>query len=105
MPEYTWLTLLGLTLALILDRALKTRLFERPKFWLFQLVGLVLTLGFDGILENLPIILFDYQHTLGLRIWNIPLENFVFGFNFLAINVIFYEYFRNRFDSSQPLAG
>lgn len=100
MPEYTFVAVLVLLAVFILDRfVFRTRLFGKKKFWLFQAIGLVLTFFFDGVLENLPIIWFDYGHTLGLRLINIPLENFLFGFVFLAACVVFYEYFYERFQS------
>jgi lycopene cyclase domain-containing protein len=93
MPEYTLISVLIAGFIFLSDwLVLRTGLFRQKKFWLFQLIGLGLTLVFDGVLENLPIVLFDYQYTLGVRIINIPLENFLFGFNLLYLSVILYEY-------------
>ncbi len=77
--EYTAAALAALALSAALDRALGTRLFEHPRYWLFLAVVSALGLLFNGYLTGRPIVLYGAPYFLGLRLGPVPLEDFVYG--------------------------
>jgi lycopene cyclase domain-containing protein len=67
---------------------LRTGLFRRPVFALTMLVMLVGQVLVDGWLTKLsaPIVLYDGHETTGIRVpWDIPIEDFLFGFVLLTV--------------------
>lgn len=82
--EYTALAAWATSLFLLTDHFLKTRLTSSPSFWYTQGLILIATLLFNGYLTARPIVLYGAQFQLGLRIYTIPVEDFVYGFSLCA---------------------
>ncbi|ADB32913.1 lycopene cyclase domain protein [Kribbella flavida DSM 17836] len=64
-------------------RWLRTGLFRRPAYWISMVIVFGFQIPVDGWLTRLdaPIVLYDDNHITGLRFpWDIPVEDFVFGF-------------------------
>ena len=62
---------------------LRTGLFRRPAYGVTMLIMFVGIVVVDGWLTKLsaPIVLYNEDHTTGIRlVWDIPLEDFLFGF-------------------------
>lgn len=73
---------------------LRTGLFRRPAYW----ISMVIVIGFqiivDGWLTKLsaPIVLYSDQHTTGVRFpWDIPIEDYLFGFAMVAASLLLWE--------------
>jgi lycopene cyclase domain-containing protein len=63
-----------------------------PQFGvLFFIILTVLTLFFNGILTSLPIVIYDNSYNLGLRIFSIPLEDFIYGYLLISWSIWRYE--------------
>lgn len=76
MFTYALLTLPFLALVLTLDLLiLKTRVVTTRPFWVVLAIMLVFTAVFDQLLTGLPIVLYDFTKTLGLRLWHAPIED------------------------------
>jgi lycopene cyclase domain-containing protein len=79
--------------------ALRTGLFRRPAYW----VSMVIVVGFqilvDGWLTKLsaPIVVYDDRQTSGIRFpFDIPVEDFLFGFALVTAVLLLWERQRER---------
>lgn len=73
---------------------LRTGLFHRPAYWIAMLVMFVGQVIVDGWLTKLsaPIVLYNDDHTTGIRFpWDIPIEDFLFGFALLTAVLLLWE--------------
>jgi lycopene cyclase domain-containing protein len=78
---------------------LRTGLFRRPGYWLTMLIVLGFQILVDGWLTRLdaPIVRYDPDHILGLRFpWDIPVEDFLFGFVLVTSVLLGWERTRQR---------
>jgi lycopene cyclase domain-containing protein len=74
---------------------LRTGLFDRLAFWIAMLVMSVGQVIVDGWLTKLsaPIVLYNDDHTTGIRFpWDIPIEDFLFGFALLTAVLLLWEH-------------
>jgi lycopene cyclase domain-containing protein len=78
---------------------LRTGLFRRPAYW----ISMVIVFGFqilvDGWLTKLssPIVIYDDNHTSGIRFpFDIPVEDFLFGFALVTAVLLLWERQRLR---------
>lgn len=109
LPEYTALAVLSVPLVVALELAwLRTGLFRQPRYW----VAMVIVLGFqvpvDGWLTKLsaPIVLYDDAQTLGVRVpWDIPVEDFAFGFSMVTLALLVWVRLGQRGDQRGEEAG
>ncbi len=100
MKEYTLLALISVFAAIYADTVLKTRLLKNPLFYFFLLVITGFKLLVNGALTSKMIVQYDPAYYLGLRIGSIPVEDFLFGFSMVVLTVVFWEYFRRRFNGN-----
>ena len=96
MKEYTILSILSVTLALITGALLKANLLKRKLFWFFILVILFFKFIVNGYLTGKNIVIYNPEFFMGLRIGSIPLEDFIFGFSMVSLTIIFWEYFKRQ---------
>ncbi len=78
---------------------LRTGLFRRPAYWLTMVIVLGFQIAVDGWLTKLdaPIVLYNPDHILGLRFpWDIPVEDFLFGFALVTSVLLSWECARRR---------
>ncbi|MFD7847136.1 lycopene cyclase domain-containing protein [Nocardia sp. NPDC059764] len=78
---------------------LGTGLFRRPAYWLTMVIVLGFQIPVDGWLSRLdaPIVLYNPKHILGLRFpWDIPVEDFLFGFALVTSVLLAWERARQR---------
>ncbi|MEV0251918.1 lycopene cyclase domain-containing protein [Nocardia sp. NPDC050712] len=78
---------------------LRTGLFHRPAYWLSMLIVLGFQIPVDGWLTDLdaPIIIYNPDHILGLRFpFDIPVEDFLFGFALVTAVLLGWERTRQR---------
>ena len=66
------------------------------KFYLTWLISLIPFLIVNGLLTGLPVVEYNNNHTLGVRIFTIPFEDFFYLFLLLLINITIYEYMKKQ---------
>ena len=94
--QYTGLVLIFLTLAVLLDHYLGTRLVYQRRFYWYLLLIIIFTLLFNGYLTWRPVVLYDELYQLGFRIFTIPVEDFGYGVSLLFLCTILYEKFKRQ---------
>ncbi|MBM4159753.1 MAG: lycopene cyclase domain-containing protein [Ignavibacteria bacterium] len=97
MKEYTLLAVLGAVAAVALDLLLRTYLVRQLRFWIFWGVMGFMTFIINGYLTWRPIVEYGESFCLGVRIFTIPVEDFLFGFALITSNIVLWEYFTRRF--------
>lgn len=97
MKEYTISVVIVTVLAVLTDLfILKTRLVLSKKFWIFWVVMTVLFFVINGYLTWRPIVIYGQQFFLNIRLFTIPLEDFLFGFSLITLNIAIWEYYNSR---------
>ena len=66
------------------------------KFYLTWLISLLPMLIINGLLTALPVVEYNNDHNLGIRIITIPLEDFFYFFLLLIMNITIYEYMKKQ---------
>ena len=78
---------------------LRTGLFRRPAYWLSMLIVLGFQIPVDGWLTKLssPIVIYDDRQLTGVRFpFDIPIEDFLFGFALVTAVLLLWERQRAR---------
>ncbi len=78
---------------------LRTGLFRRPGYWLSMVIVLGFQILVDGWLTKLtaPLVLYDAEHITGIRFpWDIPVEDYLFGFAMVTAVLLLWERERIR---------
>jgi lycopene cyclase domain-containing protein len=73
---------------------LRTGLFRRPAYWLSMLIVIGFQILTDGWLTKLsaPIVVYDDRQTSGIRFpFDIPIEDFLFGFALVTAVLLLWE--------------
>jgi lycopene cyclase domain-containing protein len=74
--------------------ALRTGLFRRPAYWLSMLIVVGFQILVDGWLTKLsaPVVTYDDRQTTGIRFpFDIPIEDFLFGFALVTAVLLLWE--------------
>ena len=93
MKEYTLLAVLSVGVALLLDRWLHTMVVRTRVFWIAMGIMFLFKIPSNGYLTWRPIVLYNPDQFLGIRLWTIPLEDFLFGFGLITVTLVLWEYF------------
>lgn len=101
MPEYTILAIIGVGVSLLLDTVLRTFLVRARTFWVFWVVMFALTTIINGYLTWRPIVSYGDGYFLNLRLITIPVEDYLFGFALITMNLVVWEYFTRRSQQKQ----
>lgn len=95
MPEYTAAALVAAALVVALEvLVLHTGLFRKRAYWISMAIVFGFQVLVDGWLTKLsaPIVLYDDDQTTGVRWpWDIPVEDFVYGFALLTLVLLLWE--------------
>ena len=78
---------------------LHTGLFRRPAYWLSMVIVVGFQIVTDGWLTKLsaPVVVYDDRQTSGIRFpWDIPVEDFLFGFALVTAVLLLWERQRER---------
>ncbi len=78
---------------------LRTGLFRRPAYWLSMVIVLGFQIPVDGWLTKLssPVVIYDDRQITGLRFpFDIPIEDFLFGFALVTAVLLLWERQRAR---------
>jgi lycopene cyclase domain-containing protein len=73
---------------------LRTGLFRRPSFWVAMAIVLAFQIPVDGWLTKLsaPVVEYAPRQMTGLRFpWDIPIEDFLFGFALVTAVLLLWE--------------
>ena len=84
-------------------RVLRTGLFRRPAYWISMVIVVGFQIPVDGWLTKLsaPIVIYDEQHTMGIRFpFDIPIEDFLFGFALVTAALLLWERRRPRTETA-----
>ncbi len=82
---------------------LRTGLFRRLSFWIAYAICLFFQVLVDGWLTKLsaPIVRYDEDELTGWRFpFDIPVEDYVYGFTLIALTLLLWERSRLRTDAS-----
>jgi len=88
--------------------ALRTGLFRRPAYWLTMLIVLGFQIPVDGWLTKLsaPVVEYSATQVSGLRgPWDIPVEDFLFGFALVTAALLLWERQRKCDRRPAPASG
>ena len=92
---YTLPALLAVVVVVLLELfVLRTGLFRRLAYWISMVIVLGFQIPVDGWLTKLsaPIVIYNEDHTSGIRFpWNIPVEDFLFGFALVTAVLLLWE--------------
>ena len=92
MPEYTALavlSVLGTVAAEVLW--LRTGIFRRAQYWIAMVIIYCFHVLVDGWLTKLsaPIVIYDGSQITGVRVpWDIPVEDYLFGFSMITLTLM-----------------
>jgi lycopene cyclase domain-containing protein len=78
---------------------LHTGLFRRAAYWLSMVIVFGFQIPVDGWLTKLsaPVVIYNERHTSGLRFpFDIPVEDFLFGFALVTAVLLLWEWQRLR---------
>ncbi len=92
MPEYTVSVVIGLIAVVVMELAwLKTGIFKTVRYW----ASMAIVVGFQVLVDGLltwrptPVVGYDDSQTSGIRFpWDIPIEDFAFGFALVTAVVL-----------------
>jgi lycopene cyclase domain-containing protein len=88
---YTLVNFITAALVILLQFILKTHKSWLNLFFVSYLVCLIPFLIVNGVLTSLPVVGYNNDENLALRIFTIPIEDFFYLFTLLLMTVTFYE--------------
>jgi lycopene cyclase domain-containing protein len=97
VKEYTILACAVALVAVAVDFALKTHLVRQKRFWIFWCVMTALTTIVNGYLTWRPIVVYGEAFNLGIRFFTIPVEDYLYGFGLITLNLVIWEYLTRRY--------
>ena len=105
MPEYTVLTVLAVVTVVVAELIFfKTGIFSTAQYWLSIAIIFAFQIPVDGWLTKLsaPIVIYDSEEILGLRApWDIPVEDFGFGFAMVTLAILLWRRWLDRRPSQE----
>jgi lycopene cyclase domain-containing protein len=96
VKEYTVLAIGAAVIALLLDRVLGTEVVRKRSFWIALAVMFLCKIPSNGYLTWRPIVVYNPDYFLGIRLWTIPVEDFFYGFGLITVTIVLWEYFLRR---------
>jgi len=91
MKEYLIIAVVSAFIVYAVDVRLKMYVFRRSAFWKLQIIAVFLLTFVDHFSAALPIVLYNPNIILGFRIREIPIENYIFGFAMIYLNIVIFE--------------
>lgn len=96
MKEYLILSIVVMLVVFVFDKLTGTKIYLQKNFWKMQIIAALLLTFVDHFSASAPIVIYNPDIILGFRIREIPLENYLFGFSMIHLNIILFEKFRNK---------
>ncbi len=104
MGEYTAAAVISAVLVVLVEvKWLRTGLFRTRAYWLSMAIILFFMVLTDGWLTKLsaPIVLYNPDEFSGIRFpWDIPVEDFLFGFALLTLVMLLWDRAGRTLDGS-----
>ena len=95
VEEYSLAAMAAVVVVLLLEFCLlRTGLFTRPAYWITMVIVLGFQVPVDGWLTKLdaPVVLYADWAISGVRApWDIPVEDFLFGFAMVTLTLLLWE--------------
>jgi lycopene cyclase domain-containing protein len=66
------------------------------RFYLAYLVSLIPFYIVNGLLTSIPVVMYNNEENMAFRVGTIPFEDHFYSMAMLLLNIMFFEYFRNR---------
>ena len=105
MPEYTVLTAFAVVAVVVAELVyFKSGIFTTAQYWWSIVIIFAFQVLVDGWLTKLsaPIVIYDPKEMLGLRTpWDIPVEDFGFGFALVTLAILLWRRWLDRRPVSQ----
>lgn len=86
----------GICFGLVLFATFSYKFRNLGRFYLSYFVSLIPFLICNGILTTLPIVIYNDQENMAIRLFSIPLEDVFYCLSLLLSNVLLMDYFKNR---------
>ncbi|HYP44258.1 MAG TPA: lycopene cyclase domain-containing protein [Propionibacteriaceae bacterium] len=100
MPEYTVLTIVSVVAVVALELLwFRTGIFATVQYWAAMGIVFAFQILVDGWLTKLsdPIVIYNPSQMLGLRApWDIPIEDFGFGFTMVTLTIVLWRWRLDR---------
>ena len=105
MPEYTVLTVCAVLAVIVAELVyFRSGIFRTAQYWWSIVIVFAFQVPVDGWLTKLsdPIVIYNPDQMLGLRApWDIPIEDFGFGFAMVTLAILLWRRWLDRRLSSQ----
>ena len=102
MPEYTLLAVLSVVGTVAVEVFwLRTGLFRKGQYWIAMAIVYCFHVLVDGWLTKLsaPIVIYDEGQITGVRVpWDIPVEDYLFGFSMITVTLLLWVRQDDRVD-------
>lgn len=106
MREYTLLAVLSVLGVVALELFwLRTGVLRTAQYWIAMAIVFVFQVVVDGWLTKLsaPIVIYDEDQIIGLRVpWDIPVEDYLFGFSMITLTVMLWLRRGDRTTEERP---
>jgi len=100
MPEYTLLTGVAIVGVVLLELCwFRTGIFGSMQYWVSMIIVFAFQIPVDGWLTKLsnPIVIYNPEQMLGIRApWDIPIEDFGFGFAMVTLAILLWRRWLTR---------
>lgn len=100
LPEYTILAIIGVIVVVLVELFIvRSGIFRKPAYWIAMGICMGFQIPVDGYLTKLsnPIVVYNLDMKSGIRFpWDIPIEDFVFGFAMLTTVIMVWQALKNR---------
>jgi lycopene cyclase domain-containing protein len=93
---YTFIVLLAAGLLLLSPLVYRERFFSSRLFWWWMLACVLLFCVFNFVLTALPVVVYNPNAILNIRVGTIPIEDFFYNFTLLTLYAAVYGSFRRR---------
>ena len=102
MPEYTLLAVVSVVATVLAEVFwFRTGLFRTVQYWLAMAIVYFFHVLVDGWLTKLsaPIVIYDEGQITGVRFpWDIPVEDYLFGFSMITLTLMLWVRLGDRGD-------
>jgi lycopene cyclase domain-containing protein len=100
VPEYTVLTVVAVLAVVVAELIyFKSGIFTTAQYWLAIVIIFAFQIPVDGWLTKLsaPIVIYNPDEIIGLRVpWDIPIEDFGFGFAMVTLAILLWRRWLDR---------
>jgi lycopene cyclase domain-containing protein len=96
MKEYTLFAVGSSIAVVLLDHVLGTRVTTRRSFWVTIAIMFFFKIPSNGYLTWRPIVIYNPEYFLGIRLGTIPVEDFFYGFGLITLTLVLWEFFLRR---------